>query len=146
MSSEVQSLEVSYFVYMTEDEERIRAALVSLLGAQLQEERQEAEGHFGNRIVWVRLRAVGEDASAALAMIVSRMSQEERRAVLGDLGASLDEHNALYIRLSKQAVVARGDAVLAPSDPVRVRVKPRAHLMKGDPARFYSRLLEVPTG
>lgn len=143
MSSEVQSLEVSYFVHMTEDGERIRRAVASLMGAEYPEVRQVAEGHFGNRIVWVRLHVVGGEAVSSLAKVVSRVAPDERRAILDDLGAALDEYGALYIRLNKQVLVMKGEAVLATSDPVRVRVKPRAHLLKGDPARFYGRLLEV---
>lgn len=143
MSSGVQSLQVSYFVHMTEDGEKVRRAVASLMGAEYPEERQNAEGHFGNKIVWVKLHVVGEEAASALSRIVSRIALEERRAILGDLGAAMDEHNALYIRLNKQVLVMKGEAVLATSDPVRVRVKPRAYLLKGDPARFYERLLEV---
>ncbi len=55
----------------------------------------------------------------------------------------LDEHNALYIRLSKQVLVMRGSAVLASSDPIRVKVKPRSYMVKRDPEGFYARLFEV---
>lgn len=143
MSSEVQSLEVSYFVQLTEDEEKVRKAVASLLGGEFPEERVEAEGHFGNKIVWVRRHIVGDVAGAALKEIVSRIAKDERKAIMGDLEAMLDEHNALYIRLSKQVLVMTGDAVLASSDPIRVKVKPRSYMVRGDPAGMYARLLEV---
>lgn len=143
MSSEVQSLEVSYFVQLTEDEEKVRKAVASLLGGEFPEERVEAEGHFGNKIVWVRRHIVGDAAGAALREIVSRIAKDERKAIMGDLEAMLDEHNALYIRLSKQVLVMTGDAVLASSDPIRVKVKPRSYMVRGDPAGMYARLLEV---
>lgn len=143
MSSEVQSLEVSYFVQLTEDEEKVRKAVASLLGGEFPEERVEAEGHFGNKIVWVRRHIVGDAAGAALREIVSRIAKDERKAIIGDLEAMLDEHNALYIRLSKQVLVMTGDAVLASSDPIRVKVKPRSYMVRGDPAGMYARLLEV---
>ncbi len=40
---------------MTEDEEKVRRAVAALLGGEPPEERQEAEGHYGNTIVWVRV-------------------------------------------------------------------------------------------
>ena len=142
MSSAVQSLEVSYFIQMTEDEAKVRTAVAALVGGELPEERQEAEGHHGNKIVWVRLHSTGDEAEAALRQIVSRIDPDERRAILGDLGAVTDEHNALYIRLSKQVLVMRGSAVLASSDPIRVKVKPRSYLVKRDPEGFYAGLFE----
>jgi RNA binding exosome subunit len=138
----VQSLEVSYFIQMTEDEEKVRRAVAGLVGGDLAEERQEAQGHHGNKIVWVRLHLTGDEAAAALRQIVSRIDPDERRTILGDLGSVMDEHNALYIRLSKQVLVMRGSAVLASSDPIRVKVKPRSYMVKRDPQGFYARLFE----
>ncbi|HVC27286.1 MAG TPA: RNA-binding domain-containing protein [Nitrososphaerales archaeon] len=143
MSSAVQSLEVSYFLQMTEDEDKVRRAVASLLGGDIPAERQEVEGHYGNKIVWIRHHLTGDEAEAALRQIVSHIEPDERKAILGDLGAVLDEHNALYIRLSKQVLVMKGSAVLASSDPVRVKVKPRSYMIKRDPEGFYARLLEV---
>jgi RNA binding exosome subunit len=140
MSSAVQSLEVSYFIQMTEDEEKVRRAVAAMVGGEIAEERQEAYGHHGNKIVLVRLHLTGDGAEAALSQIISHIDPEERRAILGDLEAVTDEHNALYIRLSKQVLVMRGSAVLASSDPVRVKVKPRSYIVKRDPEGFYARL------
>jgi len=53
LNSELQSLEISYFVQATEDEGKIKRAVAALVGGGLPEERQEAEGHHGNKIVWV---------------------------------------------------------------------------------------------
>ncbi len=145
MDSEVQSLEISYFVQATEDEDKIKRAVAALVGRDLPEERQEAEGHHGNKIVWVRHHLTGEDAEAGLRGIVSHMGEDEKEAILGGLDSGLDEHNALYLRLSKQVLVMKGNAVLASSDPIRVKVKPRSHQVKRDPAGFYSQLLEKGT-
>ena len=135
-------MEVSYFVQMTEDEEKVRRAVAALLGGEPPEERQEAEGHHGNTIVWVRVHLTGDEAEAALRRVVSRLGADERSAILGGLRGALDEHNALYIRLSKQVLVMSGSAVLASSDPIRVKVKPRSYVVKRDPEGFYARLFE----
>ncbi len=143
MSSTVQALELSYFLQMTEDEGKVKKAVADLLGRELPEERQEAEGHFGNKIVWVRHHLTGEEAEAALEAIVSHIDAAERRAILGELPAVLDEHNALYIRLSKQVLVMSGGAVLASSDPIRIKVKVRSYMVKGNPEGVYARLLQA---
>jgi RNA binding exosome subunit len=140
VSSSVQSIEVSYFIQMTEDEEKVRKAVAGLLGGDFPEERQEAEGHHGNKILWVRVHLTGDEAEGALRQMISHLEPEDRKAILGDLGAVLDEHAALYIRLSKQVLLMRGSAVLASSDPIRVKVKPRSYMLKRDPAGFYARL------
>lgn len=142
MTSAVQSLEVSYFVQMTEDEERVRGAVAALLGGEPTEDRQVAEGHYGNRILWIRMHMTGDEAGIALGRMVSKLGTDQRRAILGDLRGALDEHNALYIRLSKQVLVMNGSAILASSDPIRVKVKLRPHGVKRDPEGFYARLFE----
>lgn len=141
MPSSVQSLEVSYLVQMTEDEEKVRVAVARLLGGDFPEEREEAEGHFGNKIVLVSLHLTGDESEEAFKRIVSLMDPAERRAVLGDLEASTDEHGALFIRLNKQALVMGREALLGSSDPVRVKVKPRSYVVKGDYRGFYGRFL-----
>jgi RNA binding exosome subunit len=146
VSSSVQSVEVSYFIQMTEDEEKVRKAVSALLGGEFPEEREEAEGHFGNTIVWVKVHLTGEEAERVIGRIVAHIEREERKAILGRLDSMLDDHGALYIRLSKQVLVMNGSATLGSSDPVRVRVKPRAHATRRDPEGFYSSLLEGEAG
>ena len=141
--SSIQSIEVSFFVHMTEDEDKIKRAVVSLLGEELPAKREDAEGHFGNRIAWIRYHATGDEAEAALRSVVSHIDPDERRAIMGDLESVLDEHDALYIRLSKQVLVEKGDAARTASDPIRIRVKPRSYLVRGDPRALYAKLLEV---
>ncbi len=140
MSSEIQSLEVSYFLQMTEDEQKVVGAVSALLGQDQPIEMQDLQGHFGNRILWVRHHLTGDTAESAAKGILGRISPEEKRTILGELTSVLDEHNALYIRLNKQVLVSRGETVLASSDPVRVKVKPRSFKVKGDPEGFYRRL------
>lgn len=141
MDSVVQSLEISYFLQATEDEEKVRRAVASLVGEDIPEERQEADGHFGNRIILVRRHLTGAAAMEAFHSIIGRMGNDEKRSILSDLPSVLDEHKALYIRLNKQVLVMNGAAVLTSSDPIRVRVKPRSFLVGRDPSNFYARLL-----
>lgn len=126
---------------MTEDEEKVGRAVAKLLGGDFAGKREEAEGHFGNRIVLVSYHLTGEEAEGAFRKIVSRMDPAERRAVLGDLDSATDEHGALFIRLNKQVLVMGRGPALGTSDPVRVKVKPRSYVVRGDYRGFYERLL-----
>ena len=140
MEQQIRSVEVSYFVQQTEDEEKVTGAIRGLVGSEAVEERQELEGHFGNKIVWVRFHLVGEQASACFSRLMSRMPQDSKKQLLAGIGSSLDEHGSLFMRLNKQLLLG-GEAVSTSSDPVRVKVKPRRP-PKGDAPGFYARLLE----
>ena len=129
MATLVQSLELSYFLQVTEDEERVKDAVGTLFGGDLVTQRQELEGHYGNKIVWIRHHLVGEQAASVLRELVSHLDEDETKMILAELGQAMDEHNALYIRLSKQVLVMQGRLVLASSDPIRVKVKPRSYLV-----------------
>jgi RNA binding exosome subunit len=138
---EIQSVEASCFVHATEDEVRLKDLLGEFLGAEEGPSEERLEGHYGNVIVHLTWHLTGEAAGRVFGRLVEAMGDEGRKVVLADLGAHTDEHGALYVRLNKQALF-RGQTVFSSSDPVRVRVKPRSFLMKGDPQRFYRRFLE----
>jgi RNA binding exosome subunit len=140
LEQELRSVEVSYFIQQTEDEEKVTGAIRRLVGPEAVEERQEAEGHFGNRIVWVRFHLVGQQASDFFSTLMSIMAEDSKKELLVGIASSLDEHGSLYMRLNKQLLLG-GEAVSTSSDPVRVKVKPRRP-PKGDAPGFYARLVE----
>ncbi len=112
------------------------------LGISQVPETDELEGHFGNKILYVRYHLTGDEATTAFKNTISFLGSEKRGEILAKLEESLDEHKVLYIRLSKQEFL-RGAAGLSPVDPIRIRVKPRGFMMKTDVRHFYSRLLEL---
>jgi len=144
LSSEIRSLEVSYFVQATEDEEKVTRGVRTFVGSGSDCERQELEGHFGNKIVWVRFHLIGDDAHEAFGKLMSRMGDDSKRELLKGIESSLDEHMALFIRLNKQLLTS-GVAAAASSDPVRIKVKPRRP-PKDDAPGFYRRLMEPAHG
>lgn len=139
---EIQAVEVSCFIHATEDEDKVKSSIQSLLDINPEPAEETLEGHFGNGILRVVWHLTGDDAWLTFRRLVDLLGEEGRAALLGELPALTDEHGALYIRLSKQSLV-RGKPLLSSSDPVRVRVKPRGFMMKGRPEEFYARLLEA---
>jgi RNA binding exosome subunit len=144
LNSEPRSVEVSFFVQQTEDEGKVTQAVRrEIVGQSTAEERQEAEGHFGNKIVLVRFHMVGDEATQAFGRLMAKMEEASRREILGGIDSAVDEHGALFLRLNKQMLI-HGVAVSTSSDPVRVKVKPR-RAPREDLAGFYARLMESTT-
>jgi RNA binding exosome subunit len=134
-------VEASFLIHATEDEEKTTRAVRELLGAEEGPERQELEGHFGNKIVSMRFHLTGDEAEEGFKHLLSRLGKDGRDELRRDLADLVDEHGALFFRLSKQFAV-HGSAALSGSDPIRVKVKPRAYLVKGEPSEFYARMME----
>jgi len=136
----IQSLEVTYFVHATEDQEKIGKAVAGMLGQEPDTQTEVLEGHFGNQILGARVHLTGEEAGSAFNHLVGSFPAGVLQQVLTELESHLDEHSALFVRLDKQNLVS-GTVSLGTSDPVRVKVKPRAFLIKGGAVNFYNRLL-----
>ena len=141
MQREIQALEISCFVQATEDEEKVRRAISTSFGLQQDPETEDLEGYFGNSILDLKWHLTGEQAWTSFRALVSMLGETGRRELLRELGAYLDEHGALYVRLNKQTLIS-GMATVSSSDPVRIRVKPRHFMMKGPPGQFYERMME----
>ena len=140
MKGPIRSVEVSYLVHATEDAEKLGSAVTTLIGLVGEPLVEEMEGHFGNSITRVSYHPTGDDAQSAFARLVSKMGPALKRQLRAEVGAHLDEHSALYLRLDKQQLVA-GRMELADADPVRVRVKLRIHTVKGGAAPLFVGLL-----
>jgi len=138
---EIQSLDISCFIHATEDKEKLSRAVQDTLSLRDGPDEENLEGHFGNTITNLRWHPTTDQAWASFRAIVARLGEERRRALVREIGEHLDEHGALYIRLDKQAMLG-GVASFSASDPIRIKVKPRSFMMKGQPARFYERMME----
>lgn len=140
MKAPIQSVEISFFAHATEDQQKILKAVERAIGRQAEPELERLEGHFGNEITKVRIHLVGEGASTAFGSLVSKMGAGLAREVAANVGEYTDEHSALFLRFEKQALVG-GALQLGSSDPVRVKVKPRAYLLRGGAPAFYRGVL-----
>lgn len=145
VKSDIQSVEVAYFVHETEDPERMAKAVADLLGLESAPESEAMEGHFGNRIVRMKIRVAGGEAGNAARSLFASMPAEVSRDVAANLGSFVDEHSALFLRLDKQGLV-QGRLALGSGDSIRIKVKPRLYQVKGGAAGFYRRLMEESRG
>ena len=140
MKGPIRSLEVTYLLHATEDPDKVAAAVGELLSASVPPQVDDLEGHYGNTIQRVRIHLIGEEAQSAFDRILSRLDRAQKAGLVANLGTSLDEHSALFLRFDKQSLVS-GTLSLETSDPVRVKVKPRQFLLGRDAPGFYSNLL-----
>jgi RNA binding exosome subunit len=139
----IQSVEVTYLVHATEDQEKVEEAVGRLLGVTTRPAVERLEGHFGNEILAARLHLTGEEAAKAVQRVIAELSKDLRAELIEKIGEFLDEHSALFLRLDKQRLVS-GVLALGSGDSVRLKVKPRLFLVKGGAAEFYAELIGGP--
>lgn len=140
MKGLIQSVEVAYLVHATEDPDRLEAAVSKLIGRPATTTTETLEGHFGNRIIRAMVRLVGDEASDAARSLAANIPDDVKRELASDVLSFIDEHSTFFLRLDKQSLVA-GRPALGHADAVRVKIKPRAYLMKGGAPSFFLELM-----
>jgi RNA binding exosome subunit len=113
------------FRYATEDERRVEAALRTFLPEKFPIEREESEGHHGDRIVVLSARVENADDLGAVLDRVG--SIEDLETVLSELEDRVTEDCELFVQLDKDAAY-RGEARLG--DGITFRAKVEAYPAK----------------
>ena len=124
MRPEFSSVTVSFFMHSTEDRERLLSSVSARLGlAKADLETGEMQGHFGNEIVSVKANITGTRGQDVASDMLMYLSKRAKTQTLADLGKSIDEHDALYLRIDRQEI----DKEIAISDqePIRIKLKPK---------------------
>ncbi|QQG49435.1 MAG: hypothetical protein HY247_03795 [archaeon] len=140
MKGPIQSVEASYILHATEDEEKVRSALAKLLGVDVEPVLEELEGHYGNPVRMASVHLTGDEATAAFRSVVRGLSPAARADLVSSLSVRVDEHSSLFIRVDKQGLVS-GIAALGDRDTVRLKVKPRGFVPKGAGAQHFAKLI-----
>ena len=102
------------FRYATEEDERVEAALRTFLPDDAGIERQETEGHHGDRILVLSTRLERADD---VRYVLSRLAEiEDFEGLLSELDDRVDDDCAVFLQLDKQAAfggrVALGDGLI----------------------------------
>ncbi len=117
------------FCYATEAEDRVRDALRTVLPDDATIDATEGEGHHGDSILVLSARV---ERATEIEMIFDRLERDLGFDRLrSELDQRLDDNNALYIGLDKQAA-ARGD--LAFGNGLTLRAKVEAYPANRDAA------------
>jgi RNA binding exosome subunit len=120
-------VELRAFCYATEDEDRVRAALDVFLPDEVDLQRAESEGHFGDPIVIFSTRLERADEIRDVLAALSELPDEEYDRVLAELEERVDEDCNLYLTLDKQAA-SKGEVRLG--DGITLRGKVEAYPAK----------------
>ncbi len=144
----VQSVEVTALAHATEDESKVRKAVLNLLPPDIDPPALEAvklQGYYGDPITTLKLNVKHRrQATEILEHVVRRLSSLDLQALLDELPQRIDESKNLYIRLDKQKAYA-GKTVLERHDSIRVKARLRLP-HKADPVesiRMYIESLET---
>lgn len=144
----VQNVEVTALVHATEDESKVRKAVLNLLPPDIDPPAFEAvklQGYYGDPITTLKLNVKHRrPATDLFEHIVRRLSSLDLQALLDELPQRIDESKNLYIRLDKQKAYT-GKAVLETHDSIRVKARLRLP-HKADPVesiRMYIESLET---
>jgi RNA binding exosome subunit len=102
------------FCYATEDEKRVRAALRTFLPEETDVEREETEGHHGDRILVLSARLERADE---IRHVLSRLAEiEDFEGLVAELDDRIDDNCAFFLGLDKQAAysgrVTLGDGLM----------------------------------
>jgi hypothetical protein len=101
----VEFMELSTHVHATEDEDKVRRALLNLLPPDLRVKVRpvvtESSGYFGNTIKVLSLGIRGGDAERALGFMLRSMDETDREVLRASLENRI-EGSRLFIRFDKQ--------------------------------------------
>lgn len=122
-------VDIRAFCYATEDEERVVRALRTLLPEDVEIDREETEGHTGDRILVFSARVENADGIRHVFDQVRRA--EDFDTIVDELDERIDDDCSLFLRLDKQAAY-QGRVALG--DGITLRAKVEAYPAKHDAA------------
>ncbi|MUV86000.1 RNA-binding protein [Natronomonas sp. CBA1123] len=108
------------FCYATEDEKRVEAALRTFLPEDVDIEREETEGHHGDRILVMSARLERADEVRHVLSALARLNDFQQ--LIDELDQRVDDNCAFFIQLDKQAAY-KGDVELGAGLMLRGKVE-----------------------
>jgi len=129
MALSFHSLELRALAAATEDEGKVKSAILHLLPEDIRGRKDVIfdasiiEGHFGNRITAFVLtfRRHG-DIRKILDYLVSKLDKRSRSLILESMEERIDDSNNLYIRFDKQEAYT-GVVKLGSRDAIQLKAK-----------------------
>ncbi len=118
------SVTISFFIHSTEDEVRLIQNVSKALGISKDSiVLDNLQGHHGNTLRSAKAHIIGNEANRISKYILGTLDVPSKSTVVSELEKSVDEHDALYLRLDRQLVSQK--LALSAEEPIRVKLKPR---------------------
>lgn len=119
----VNEVKVTYFLYETEDEDKVYEAVSRTLlagGFPYEITESKLEGHYRNKIVTVSVTIQYPYSELFVKFLLSSLDKEDRMLLLAQVD-NLIERNKLYLRIDKQRLVKENRIALGEGgDVIRV--------------------------
>lgn len=120
-------IDLRTFVYATEAEDRVEAALRTLLPEEFGIDRAHTEGHHGDPITVLSARVETADDLRTVLGHLETLPDTEREQLREELDQRIDENVSLYVSLDKQAAY---DGTVRLGDGITLRGKVEAYPAK----------------
>ena len=141
----VKSVELTALIHATEDQAKVRKAMLNIVPADVEPPAFEAmslSGYFNDPITALRMSLKNRRPSTDLIVgVFKRLSSLDQTALLDELPQRIDENKNLYIRLDKQRAY-KGQVSLSAHDSIRLKAKLQVP-HGGDPAETVRAYLET---
>lgn len=127
---------ISYrtFVYGTEDEEKVMAAIGYLFPNSLPEKSMN-EDHFGNRIIVLTDKITKKRTNRDFASFLNdNLSEEDKIIIREELSRRMDEKGNLFLRFDKQCAYDEILKLTYSGDAIHVRIKIASYPVSKDNA------------
>src|ERR1700730_11563683 len=112
------SISVSFLIHSTEDADRLMRGIRE--GLAIKEEEisiDKIQGYFGNEIISVKAHVTGPRTRNVANQIFSKLSKSAREMLITELEKSMDEHDALYVRIDRQ-MLGTGEIYFSDEEPI----------------------------
>jgi RNA binding exosome subunit len=122
----VNYIEVTTFIYATEDETKVRKTFMNLVPQNVDLpplSTTKLQGYFGDPIInqFMKIHKRRE-STEAFEYIVNRLSSLDQATLLEELENRIDDSRNLYLRLDKQKLF-RNQFALGERDPVKLKIR-----------------------
>jgi RNA binding exosome subunit len=140
----IKSIEVTALVHATEDESKVRKALINLLPRNVEIptiQSTKLDGYYGDPITTFKFVIKNKKpASEIFDFLISELSSIDLDTLLRELPKRMDETKNLYIRIDKQKAY-QGRIILQRHDALRLKIKLQLPY-KADPVTMMHKYIE----
>ena len=140
MQPSFASITISYLIHSTEDEALLNSMVLSAFDLSSSEiSVSNVEGHFGNKLILVKAHLVGERAQDVASKISAIFSDSARAQISENIEKSMDEHDALFLRLDRQSLDRAFN--LNDEEPIKIKLKPKFRRSRSEMIRSYLEMI-----